>query len=165
MTKTLGLTLLLAFSATFASAQDWQKLCGARTGVKEPQTVVVKTQAEWTALWAKHAGSEAAAPAVDFSKEMVVGVFLGERHRAGYAVDLKLVELPAFVDEAGAQADTLIVIYSERAPQTEAGAAVVTAPFALAKVRRHAAVAFERESAARALDKLRGAVQAPRFDN
>lgn len=165
MTKKLALAALLCLAAASARAQDWQKLAGAQTGVSGPRTVVIKSEAEWTALWTAHAGqAKAAAPRVDFSKEMVVGVFLGEHKHAGCAVELKLVEIPAFVDEQGSQPDTLIVIYSEKTSADGFAASVITAPFALAKVRKHDAVEFQRDTTVRALEKMRELAKAPRFD-
>lgn len=164
MTKKWALTILLALAAAPAGAQTWQKLSGSRSGVQAAQTVVVRTDAQWRALWSRHAGSQEA-PAVDFSKEMVVGVFLGQRRRAGYSVELKVVELPGFCDETGSQPASLLVIYAEKKPQGGSVAAeVVTTPYAFLKVPKRPAVQFERQSAARALEKLRGLAQAPRFD-
>jgi hypothetical protein len=165
MTKSFALAALLCLAAASARAQEWQKLAGAQTGVSGARTVVIKTEAEWAALWTAHAGQAKAAPRVDFSKEMVVGVFLGEHKHAGCAVELKLVEIPSFVDEQGAQEDTLLVIYREKTAGDGVSAAVLTAPFALAKVRRHAAVEFQRDAAIRALEKMRELAQAPRFDH
>ncbi len=48
-----------------------------RSGITEQRDVVVRDEAAWAALWAEHAGKEAVLPKIDFSKEMVVGVFRG----------------------------------------------------------------------------------------
>jgi hypothetical protein len=47
------------------------------SGINTARDVVVRDQAAFAALWAEHAGSQAKAPDVDFSKWMVVGVFTG----------------------------------------------------------------------------------------
>ncbi|HWJ94968.1 MAG TPA: hypothetical protein VNT33_09615, partial [Telluria sp.] len=47
------------------------------SGVHIARDVVVRDQAAFAALWAEHAGSEAKAPEVDFTKWMVIGVFIG----------------------------------------------------------------------------------------
>jgi hypothetical protein len=47
------------------------------SGVHDKREVVVKDQDSWAALWAEH-GKGRALPAVDFSRQMVVGVFLGQ---------------------------------------------------------------------------------------
>ena len=46
------------------------------SGVKAAKTAVVRDETAWAALWAEH-GKEARAPAVDFSRNMVVASFLG----------------------------------------------------------------------------------------
>ena len=45
----------------------------------------MRTDAEWTKLWQQHA-PDRPRPAVDFSKEMVVGVFMGSRPNAGFSI-------------------------------------------------------------------------------
>ncbi|MGH3369203.1 MAG: hypothetical protein ACRDPR_04320, partial [Nocardioidaceae bacterium] len=56
--------------------------------------VTIRSAAEWQALWKEHDGGDL--PAVDFAHSMVVGVFLGSRPTAGYAV-----EISAVLEEAG----------------------------------------------------------------
>jgi hypothetical protein len=48
-----------------------------RTGVFSPRNVVVRDEQAWAALWAEHAGKDAALPKIDFTKQMVIGVFRG----------------------------------------------------------------------------------------
>lgn len=53
----------------------------AFSGVKTAKNVVLKDAAAWHKLWAEHAGNRSPAPplpAVDFSRQMLVGVFAGE---------------------------------------------------------------------------------------
>jgi hypothetical protein len=50
-----------------------------RSQVGTARDVVVKDQQSWDALWAGHAGKDAKPPVVDFSKQMVAAVFLGQR--------------------------------------------------------------------------------------
>ena len=68
-------------------------------------------------------------PAVDFSREMVVAVFLGSRPTAGYGV-----EIVRAVGNSG----TLVVEYVETAPSRDAiTAQVLTAPYHLAAIPKH----------------------------
>ena len=60
---------------------------GTQSEVSEPKNVVVRTEDEWTRLWHAHAPNREP-PAVDFSREMVVGVFLGTKTTAGYDVQI-----------------------------------------------------------------------------
>jgi uncharacterized membrane protein len=52
---------------------------GEASRIGDPQRVVVRTEREWRALWAAHAGAESAPPAVAFDHRIVAGVFLGTR--------------------------------------------------------------------------------------
>ena len=51
---------------------------GAVSAIDEPRHAVVRTAAEWQSLWDTHS-PEAQAPTVDFTRAVVVGVFLGAR--------------------------------------------------------------------------------------
>ena len=57
---------------------------GSNSRIADARQVVVRMTEVWQTLWRAHATS--AAPRVDFSKSIVVGVFLGTRPSAGYAV-------------------------------------------------------------------------------
>jgi hypothetical protein len=60
--------------------------------IAAPRTVVVRDAASWARLWAEHAGADVAAPPVDFTAEMVVGVFLGTRESGCHATDIVAIE-------------------------------------------------------------------------
>lgn len=60
---------------------------GDQSNIDEDRQVVVRAQADWTGLWRQH-GPDRPQPAVDFRREMVVGVFLGSRTTSGFAVDI-----------------------------------------------------------------------------
>lgn len=64
---------------------------GTHSGVTRAEKRVVKTPEEWQQLWNEHtAGTQPrpALPAVDFGKEMVLAVFLGEQRMGGYSVEV-----------------------------------------------------------------------------
>ena len=110
---------------------------GDHSYIGSPRQVVIRTAEEWTALWNEHA-AERAKPAVDFSKEMVVGVFLGSKPTAAYSV--------AIVSTL-AKNDALLVHY--RVTQPAAGgirAQVITFPYHLAAIPKSPAkdVKFEK---------------------
>ena len=97
----------------------------------------VRSDAEWSTLWSQHAG-ERARPAVDFSKEMVLAVFLGTRSTAGYSV-----EIVGAREEGGA----LVVSYREsRPPSGSVTAQVLTSPYHLVAVPKYGDVKWERVS-------------------
>jgi hypothetical protein len=60
---------------------------GSQSSIDQARTVVIRSSDEWSALWRAHA-VEKSPPAVDFTKEMVVGVFLGSRPTSGYSVEI-----------------------------------------------------------------------------
>src|SRR5262249_24505771 len=56
---------------------------GEQSNIEDARQVVVRTEAEWERLWHQHA-PDRPRPAVDFSKETVLGVFMGSRPNAGF---------------------------------------------------------------------------------
>jgi len=68
---------------------------GFASDVLEPLQVAIRTRDEWVAFWARHTRAQVqppSAPPVDFSREMVVGIFLGERATGGYEIEITKVE-------------------------------------------------------------------------
>jgi hypothetical protein len=104
--------------------------------IEEPMQLVVRAQAEWVELWRKHAGASKP-PAVDFNTRTVVGVFLGTRNTAGYAV-----EILSSREEKGA----LIVRWQERRPSRDViTAQVITSPAVIASIPKFAGpITFEK---------------------
>lgn len=97
---------------------------GTSSQVDEPRKVVVRSADEFQALWKTH--STAALPKVDFSKSIVVGVFLGMRPTAGYTVAIQAVRRT----ENGA-----IVEYLEGVPdKSRMVAQMLTSPFQLVSI-------------------------------
>lgn len=109
---------------------------GTQSSVDEPRQAVARTAAEWSALWKGH-NFDKPAPQVDFSKEMVVAVFLGSRPTAGYTVRIVGTEM---------RDGALVVRYSEgRPPAGMMTAQVLTSPYAIAAVPKFAGdVKFEK---------------------
>ena len=110
---------------------------GDQSNIDDRRQVVVRTDAEWAALWRQHA-PDRPRPKIDFSKEMVVGVFLGSKPNAGYSV-----AIVSTVAGNGA----LIVRYKETAPSPGAVTAqILTFPYHLVAVPASAAtdVKFEK---------------------
>ena len=106
------------------------------SAIDEPRQVTVRSAAEWGALWTEN-GASAPLPAVDFSRETVVGVFLGTPRSAGYGV-----QIVRAVGNGGA----LIVEYVETAPSRDIiNAQILTAPYHLAAIPKHdGEVAFKK---------------------
>jgi hypothetical protein len=101
---------------------------GPMSDIESPRQVAVRTDAEWSALWKAH-GDAGALPSIDFSREMVVAVFLGSRPTAGYGIEVvRAVAAPA----------AMIVEYVETTPPRDLlTAQVITAPYHLAAVPKY----------------------------
>jgi protease stability complex PrcB-like protein len=111
---------------------------GAMSNIEEPRQVVVRTDAEWQALWKQHDGNSAT-PTVDFTQSMVAAVFLGSRPTTGYAADITGMKT---------EGTRTFVEYLERQPPRDALVAqVLTSPFHIVRIARTAgSVEFRRLS-------------------
>ena len=120
----LSASLLMAQTQSFSTV--------AKGDASEQQTarqVTVRTAAEWKALWKDHAPT-AKMPAVDFSKDMVVGVFLGSKPSAGHDVEIVGVRM---------EEKDLIVEYVQKQPgRGTLAAQILTEPYHLVSVPRYA---------------------------
>jgi PrcB C-terminal len=112
---------------------------GSQSFVDDMKQVTARTADEWNAVWKQHAPGRPA-PEVDFSREMVVGIFVGSRNSAGYAVEIVGVE-KLTAGPAG-----IIVRYKETVPGRAAVTAqIVTSPYHLVAVpRQDGLVKFEK---------------------
>ena len=98
---------------------------GDHSNMDDAKQVAVKTEAAWKQLWQQHS-PDRPRPAVDFTKEMVVGVFLGSRPTAGYSL-----EIVSAIEMNG----TLVVRYREAAPpRGMMTAQVITSPYHIVTV-------------------------------
>ena len=115
---------------------------GNFSGVREPLQVVVRTQDEWNNLWKIHASIQSPPsppPTVNFTTEMVLGLFAGEKNTGGYEVE---------IIKAEQKGSTLYVYYVEKSP-ISGGMAIqaLTQPFHLARLpRQDASVVFVKVS-------------------
>lgn len=88
----VAMTLTLAAGVLAADAAPRTIARGAHSEVRKADRAAAKTQEEWVALWKRHAGTlpqAAEVPKVDWSKEMVLAVFMGERSTGGYSVQIR----------------------------------------------------------------------------
>jgi hypothetical protein len=100
---------------------------GPMSNIEEPRQVVVRTAAEWQALWKEH-DAQQALPPVDFAQSIVVAVFLGTRPSAGFAVEITAVK---------GDGSRAVVEYRERRPaRDEVAAQVITSPFHIVRLAR-----------------------------
>ncbi len=98
---------------------------GDQSNIDDGKQVLVRTEAEWAKLWQAHSPDHPR-PAVDFSKEMVVGVFMGSRPNAGFSTGI--------VSTTAANG-ALIVRYTETKPGPGAvSAQILTFPYHLVAI-------------------------------
>jgi hypothetical protein len=98
---------------------------GDQSAIESPTQAIARTQAEWAALWNKH-NFNREPPTVDFSKEMVVAVFMGSRPNAGYSIT---------IISSLAVKGVLIVRYKETSPAPGTmSAQILTFPYHIVAV-------------------------------
>lgn len=122
----LGLTLI---GTSVAAAEPTLRIVkqGQQGSAQKPSRHVVRTQAEWTALWKANLGG-AAPPKVDFSREMVLAAFMGTRPTGGYAIK---------ITSAREEKGKLVVTVTEQQPPPGSMAIqVLTSPFHIVAVKR-----------------------------
>ena len=109
---------------------------GDQSNVDSARQVTVRTAAEWNTLWQQHS-PDRTQPVVDFSKEMVVGVFMGSRPSAGYTISIL-----STIQKDG----KTLVRYQETMPaKGTMTAQIITSPYHLVAVPKAAGeVAFEK---------------------
>jgi hypothetical protein len=100
---------------------------GAHSRITQPQEAVIQSAGEWQDLWSRHAPATSPPP-VDFTTEMVIGIFAGERRTAGHDLQIVAIERTAI---------DVVVMYQVRAPRSDAVVAqVLTSPFHLVRLPR-----------------------------
>ena len=106
---------------------------GYDSGIDARGLVVVPSREEWSKLWARHASrslQKPQEPVIDWSRELVVGVFAGERPTAGYAVRVERV-VP--------EKDRVLVEAAENKPAKDAFVPqVITRPYHFVAIERSA---------------------------
>jgi len=118
----LGLVVISAQPAFTSVAK------GDMSGQQIAKQVTVRTPAEWKALWKDHSPTEKM-PVVDFSRNMVVGIFLGSKPSAGHDVEIVGVRT---------QDKDLIVEYVQKQPgRGTLAAQILTEPYHLVSVATH----------------------------
>jgi hypothetical protein len=105
--------------------------CGDISGYGEETYLVVKTETEWANVWEKHTRPYLAAtayPKMNFSKNMVVCAFMGERPTTGYSVSLQRI----WTEE-----ERMVVKIDKRnPPENFMVSEVITYPYVIASLQR-----------------------------
>ena len=83
---------------------------GDQSGHREAANVVIRDADSWQRLWAQHGTGRLPSPplpSIDFARDMVIGVFLGERPSGGFAIEVTGVKR---------RSDRLVVRVRQTAP-------------------------------------------------
>lgn len=119
---------LFGIAAVAAQAALTNVAKGDMSGQQLAKQVTIRTPSEWKALWNDHAPTEKL-PTVDFTKNMVVGVFLGTKPSAGHDVEIIAVRH---------QGKDLVVEYAQKQPAPGTMTAqILTEPYHLVSVPKH----------------------------
>lgn len=115
---------------------------GSYSGHEDKKDHVITTQSEWRQVWSlvnKNLSPKPPLPPVDFSKEMVIGVFMGTQSTGGYSITIKKV-----IEHE----TSLEVVVEETAPKAgQATTQALTQPFHIIKtIRIDKPVTFTRVS-------------------
>jgi len=104
--------------------------------IDSPRQAVLRTAAEWTALWREHSG-ESKPPNVDFASRTVIALFLGSRPTAGFAAEITGTR------QANGR---LIVQWQEKRPgRDDILAQVLTSPATIVSIPKFAGeIVFEK---------------------
>lgn len=99
---------------------------GTQSVVATPLTAIVRDQITWNKLWIDTFGGDVAAPPVDFTRNMAIAVYAGQKPTGGYGVTIATVERLN---------DRLVVDYRLRSPLPgQVVTQALTAPYAIAIV-------------------------------
>ena len=122
------MTLAIALFALQAALPMVTISQGSSSQILRPREVVANNADEWREIWRAHSATNTPAETVDWSRFMVVGIFLGSRPSAGYSVAITAVT---------SRDGTTTVEYTERAPAPGAiSAQVLTSPFHIVRIPR-----------------------------
>lgn len=107
-----------------ATTHDWR---GVQCAVVEPRFAIFHQASKWTAFWEKgmapYSAKFAQVPTIDFSRDMVVGVFLGEKPTPYFEVEIR----SAMIEESADHQKRLVVRYRTISKMQ----GVFTPPFAI----------------------------------
>jgi hypothetical protein len=132
-----ALALILAVNAG-AQTQTKTLAEGQHSGVKEPLAVAVTDHQKWSEIWKLHAGSQPE-PAVDFSANSVVVVFLGQTETTG-------VKVTVVVQQDPLDTNRLNVFYRRTVTKKSVSAQVECQPYAMVLVPHAASIDIEADA-------------------
>lgn len=101
---------------------------GDGSRIVEPRTSTARTDVEWQALWAAHAGLETPAPRVDFTTRIVGAAFAGQQASPGFEIAIVGLRSNGLV--------TTLTVEDRRPPPGMAAAQMIVTPFHIVTLPR-----------------------------
>lgn len=101
---------------------------GDGSRIVERRTATARTDVEWQALWAAHAGLETPAPRVDFTARIVAAAFAGEQPSPGFEIAIVGLRSNGLV--------TTLTVEDRRPPPGMAAAQMIVTPFHIVTLPR-----------------------------
>lgn len=65
---------------------------GSDSGITLQKFLTIQSPGEFSELWRVHDRGRNPLPKIDFGSHMVLGIFLGQQHTGGYAVEVRNIE-------------------------------------------------------------------------
>jgi uncharacterized membrane protein len=131
---------------------------GDASRIEDPRRIVARTEDEWRALWALHAGPDAPAPAVDLSRVVVAAAFAGEKPSAGYVIEISAADHADHPEDPGG----VRLVVGQRGPGRDVVAAsIITSPFHIVAVPRSAGEIWWQEAGGGRLEAGKAPVFSP----
>ena len=131
------------FDALGEQSLDFETLVqGASSQITTKEEAVIENQDVWLGFWEKHktgdfpspkgafAPSSGSLPEVDFTKELVIAVFLGEQPTGGYALGIEEITLRQ------REAEVEVTVDVTRPNPRDLVTQVLTQPFHIIKVQK-----------------------------
>lgn len=117
---------------------------GDSSGCQRVGGQIIQDFTEWKNLWDEHASilsRQPQIPSVDFSEEMAIAYFAGEKRQSGHRVEIDSVETQAFSDPR----DHILVIKVREYASGRLSSDVMTQPYHIVRIPKvqFARVTFE----------------------
>lgn len=124
----LGLALSACATPSAAPLPLTELARGNYGQITTPRREVIRDQASWDRRWSEMQLTRMAPPEVDFSGQMVVAVFMGQRRTGGYAIEVASVEVGA---------EELVITVRETSPAAGSiNTQALTAPYHAVRVAK-----------------------------
>lgn len=86
------IAMILACLASVGHAEEKQRFSGQQSGVKKPAQKVIDNLETWKKVWREvhqAVSPKPKLPKVDFEKQVVLAVFMGEKNTGGYRIQIR----------------------------------------------------------------------------